>query len=29
MSESVFEVVAMDPRLLLAAFWRVGELDAE
>jgi putative membrane protein len=29
MSESVFEPVAMDPRLLLAAFWRVSELDAE
>jgi hypothetical protein len=29
MSEPVFEPVAVDPRLLLAAFRRVSELDAE
>jgi hypothetical protein len=29
MSESVFEPVAIDPRLLLAAFRRVSELDPE
>jgi hypothetical protein len=29
MSESVFEPVALDPRLSLAAFRRVSELDAE